>query len=227
MLKNIFIDLDDTILDFEKSEAEALRQTMHAYGLEVGDSTVALFHTINAEGWKRLEQGLITRNRLLTARFERLFAEIGESVDCALFNETYKSLLARQVFFVDGALELLQTLHASYDLYLASNGTASVQDGRIERAGIGKYFRRIFISQRIGHNKPAPEFFRACFAEIDGFEKEQTVMIGDSLTSDILGANNAGIKAIWFNPKGDRLPLALNAMQVRSLDEIPDLLKTT
>jgi 2-haloacid dehalogenase len=105
-------------------------------------------------------------------------------------------------YFIDGAEDLLKTLAPRYDLYLASNGTAAVQKSRLASAGIEKYFKGKFISEEMGANKPSLLYFERCFAAVPGFSPETAVIVGDSLTSDIRGGLNAGIRTLWFNPEG-------------------------
>ena len=94
----------------------------------------------------------------------------------------------------------MDRLHKKYRLFLASNGTASVQHGRMTRANLYRFFEEVFVSQEIGHNKPSGAYFAACFARIPGFDPERAMIVGDSLTSDIRGGINAGIKTVWVNP---------------------------
>jgi len=96
--------------------------------------------------------------------------------------------------------ELLEALHTRYELYLATNGTPEVQNSRIESAGIARYFQNIFISEQMGAYKPSPAFFHACFAAIPDFDAAEAMMVGDSLTSDIRGARNVGLRSCWYNP---------------------------
>jgi 2-haloacid dehalogenase len=117
-------------------------------------------------------------------------------------------------------------LFGKYRLFLASNGTASVQHGRMTSADLYPYFEQAFVSQEIGHNKPSQAYFDACFARIPGFEKEKCLMVGDSLTSDILGGINAGIKTVWVNPEGKQAPEHIRPdYQIKSLAELPGLLE--
>jgi len=127
---------------------------------------------------------------------------------------------------MDGAVELLETLSSEYRLYLATNGTSKVQKSRISSSDISKYFRGIYISEDVGYNKPDPRYFEACFKDIPDFKRKETVMIGDSLTSDIKGGINAGIKTVWFNYEGkSRDDSIVPDYEVHSLDEIPALVK--
>ena len=226
MIKNILLDLDDTILDFHKAERIALSTTLKKIGIEPTDEILSLYSKINLKHWKLLEEGKLTRHEVLHHRFTELFDTIGVVGDCYEAQRIYEWELGTGHYFLDGAEKLLDTLYEKYDIYLASNGTDIVQTRRIESSGIGKYFKELFISQRLGYDKPNPEFFRLAFEKIPNFKKEETVIIGDSLTSDIRGGINAGIKTVWFNLRGGAAPEDIKPdYTVRRLDEIPYLLE--
>ena len=150
MIKHVFFDLDDTLLDFGKAEAAALKKALCLHGIEITPELSARYSRINDEQWKKLERGEMTREQVLLRRFEIFFAESGLSADAQAVQNDYERLLGIGHYFVDGAPELLEALSGRYRLYIASNGTASVQDGRIKSAGIGKYFDAVFISEHIG-----------------------------------------------------------------------------
>ena len=222
----VFLDLDDTILDFHRAEDYALRQTLTELGITPTDAMVSLYSAINDACWKRLERGEMTRNEVLTVRFAQFFEQIGVECDPDETWHRYEGNIGEAGFLLPGALELLAELAESYDLYAASNGTATIQDRRIAGAGIAPYFKEIFISQRIGYNKPDKRFFDLCFAKIPNFDKSRAVIVGDSLTSDIKGGKNAGITTVWYNAHnkradGDIVP----DYEVTSLDMIPLVLE--
>jgi 2-haloacid dehalogenase len=225
-IKFVFIDIDDTLFDFKRSEALSIRETLKALSIMPTDETVALYSKINKSLWEALERGEIERERLLTRRYELLFEALGVTRDAKEAQSIYEAKLSASYFYLDGAVELLSSLSGKYKVYLASNGTAKVQDGRIAISGISKYADGIFISERIGHNKPSREFFDACFASIDGFSRDGAIMIGDSLTSDILGGKNAGILTCLFNPLKKPCDGKIKAdFEVGSLSEILPLLE--
>lgn len=226
MIKNILLDLDDTILDFHKAERIALSTTLRKIGITPTDEVLSLYSEINRRHWKLLEIGKLTRHEVLHGRFTELFATIGVEGDCYEAQRIYEWELGTGHYFLEGAEELLDTLYKKYDLYLASNGTDIVQTRRIASAEIGHYFKELFISQRLGYDKPNPEFFRLAFEKIENFKKEETVIIGDSLSSDILGGINAGITTVWFNPHEIEAAGSIKPdYTVKRLDEIPALLE--
>lgn len=221
----VLLDVDDTLLDFHKAEAAALTRTLTEMGLEPRPELINLYSQINARQWELLEEGLLTREQVLVRRFDIFFSQLGIKHSGAEAKELYEHYLSIGHYFMDGAPELLEALKGKYELYIVSNGTASVQASRIESAGIASYFRRIFISEEIGFNKPSREFFARCFAEIPGFDRERAVIVGDSLTSDIRGGINAGIKTCWFNPKGKPGREDIKAdYEISALAQLPGLL---
>ena len=225
MIRNVLFDLDDTLFDFHKAEKIALTKTLVHFGIDPTEETLALYSTINAAHWKRLELGEISREEVKVGRYRELFKTIGVECDPVKATAYYESMLAIGHYFMPGAPELLEELYGKYRLYIVSNGTAKVQEGRIGSSGIAKYMDGIFISQILGANKPDKQFFDICFAEIPDFSLGETVIIGDSLSSDIKGGINAGITTVWFNPKGIENDSDIKPDYIiKELFEVPGLL---
>ena len=225
MIRNVLFDLDDTLFDFHKAEKIALTKTLVHFGIDPTEETLALYSTINAAHWKRLELGEISREEVKVGRYRELFKTIGVECDPVKATAYYESMLAIGHYFMPGAPELLEELYRKYRLYIVSNGTAKVQEGRIGSSGIAKYMDGIFISQILGTNKPDKQFFDICFAEIPDFSLSETVIIGDSLSSDIKGGINAGITTVWFNPKGIENDSDIKPdYTIKELSEVPGLL---
>ena len=225
MIRNVLFDLDDTLFDFHKAEKIALTKTLVHFGIDPTEETLALYSTINAAHWKRLELGEISREEVKVGRYRELFKTIGVECDPVKATAYYESMLAIGHYFMPGAPELLEELYRKYRLYIVSNGTAKVQEGRIGSSGITKYMDGIFISQILGANKPDKQFFDICFAEIPDFSLSETVIIGDSLSSDIKGGINAGIITVWFNPKGRENDSDIKPdYTIKELSEVPGLL---
>ena len=200
MIEFLFLDLDDTILDFHKAERIALSKTIRDFGVEPTEKILALYHKINKWHWEQLELGKLTRAEVLVNRFGVLFEKLGREVDAPKCAKVYEGNLSQGHWFLPGAEEAVDALSKKYRLFLASNGTATVQKGRMTSANLYRFFETVFVSQEIGHNKPSKEYFEACFAAIPGFDKEKAMIVGDSLSSDIKGGINAGIKTVWVNP---------------------------
>lgn len=200
MIKFIFLDLDDTILDFHRSEAVALSKTLQSLNVTPTEAVIKRYSEINRAHWKALERKELTREQVLTGRFRQLFEELGMNVSPNVAQSLYEKNLSESHFFIDGAPRLLMTLSQKYPLYIASNGTTIVQKSRIASAGIGRYFKGIFLSQELGADKPQIEFFERATGQIEGYTPEESIILGDSITSDILGGINAGMHTCWFNP---------------------------
>lgn len=206
MVEFLLLDLDDTVLDFRKGEEYGLRKTLLDAGIEPTEAICARYSQINKAYWKRLELGEVTREQVMLGRFETLFEELGVAADPAVSAASYMDNMSSVHFFLPGAEEAVKALSGKYRLFLVSNGTASAQHRRLTSAGLYPYFEKVFISQEVGYNKPAREFFDLCFAEIPGFDPQKALIIGDSLSSDIQGGINAGIRTCWVNPEHKKAP---------------------
>ena len=227
MIEFLFLDLDDTILDFHKAERLALGKTFREFGLEPTETVMARYSQINKAHWERLERKELTREEVLVGRFDTLFREYGLEADPVACARAYEDNLSVGHYFLPGALEAIQSLSKRYKLYLASNGTAKVQAGRLASAGISPYFEEIFVSQEIGANKPDIAYFERCFARIPGFEPQKAMMVGDSLTSDILGGMQAGMATCWVNPDGKSCPEHIKPdYEIQALHQLEALLET-
>ena len=227
MIEFLFLDLDDTILDFHKAERNALSKTIRQFGVEPTEEVLHRYHLINKWHWEQLELGTLTRAQVLTGRFRMLFAELGLDVDPEKMQAGYEHNLSIGHWFLPGAEEAVDELSKKYRLFLASNGTAVVQKGRMTSANLYRFFEKVFVSQEIGHNKPSKAYFDACFAQIPGFDPAKAMMVGDSLTSDIRGGNNAGIRTCWVNPNhAPRDPQIHVDHEIEALSQLEALLET-
>lgn len=227
MVTTVFMDLDDTIFDFHKAEENALSETLRRMELPVLKTTLQRYSEINREQWQKLERGELTRPQVLLRRYEILFRELGVTRDPMTAQKHYEGLLAAEHPLLDGAVELLETLCGKYRLCAASNGTPTVQNRRLDESGLRRYFDRIFISGEIGAEKPSAAFFDACFSALPEVKRAETVIVGDSLTSDMLGGNNAGIRTIWYNPHGKNNPgICEITSEFRDYAELMGILET-
>ena len=226
MVEFLLIDLDDTILDFKKAEHVAVKKTLADFGVEPTDAVCARYSVINQLHWEAMERKEMTRQQVLEGRFAVLFAELGVAVDAATCSHHYTENLAIGHYFLPGAREAVEQLSKKYKLYMTSNGTAWVQRSRLKSADIEQYFGDIFISQEIGFNKPAVEYFEGCFAKIPGFDPKKAMIVGDSLSSDIKGGKNAGIATCWVNPGHEPAGEISPDYQIENLMQLEALLET-
>lgn len=198
----LLFDLDGTLMDFKKGEACAIAESLRLHGIPCLEGTTALYSRINDSFWKRFERGEISKAQVLTGRFAELFRQLGQQQDPEIFEKTYQRLLGQQVFYMDGARELIRDLSSRYYLCLVTNGVSATQQSRLKRDHFGDWFQHVFVSEETGYQKPMKAYFDYCFRRIPGFDAEKALIIGDSLTSDIRGGNAAGIDTCWFNPEG-------------------------
>ncbi len=226
MIEFLFLDLDDTILDFHKAEHIALSKTLRFFGLEPEDTVIARYSQINREHWERLERKELTREQVLVGRFDALFEEYRIAADPEQVARKYEDFLSIGHYFLPGAEEAVKSLSQKYKLYMASNGTAKVQAGRLASANISQYFEEIFVSQEIGVNKPDKLYFDRCAEKIPGYDPQKAMMVGDSLTSDIQGGINAGMKTVWVNPRHLPHPAHITPdHEIESLSQLETLLE--
>ena len=199
--KFLLFDLDHTLLDFDAAEDVALSHLLKEEGVEDIQAYKDYYVPMNKALWKDLEQKKITKAELINTRFEKLFAHFGIEKDGAYLAERYQFFLSKQGQTFPGVEDLLKTLiHQGYELYAATNGITFIQTGRLEQSGIKPYFKEIFISEQLHTQKPDAAFYEKIGARIPNFDKKYSLMIGDSLSADIQGGNNAGIDTIWYNP---------------------------
>lgn len=206
MYTTILWDLDNTLLDFTASEKYAFDICMLNAGITPTDDLLHAYSKVNLSYWKMLERGEITKEALLGQRFVSFFEAVGiEGVDTDKFKNTYQKLLGSVYYYLDESFRLCEKLHESHRQYIVTNGVAATQRSKLRLSRLATVTDGCFISEEIGYEKPSPQFFEKSFAQIPQFQKEEAILVGDSLTSDMLGANNAGIACCWYNP--DRLPM--------------------
>ncbi len=224
-MKIVLLDIDDTILDFHECAKATILRASEDFGIQFTEKMLSFYMEQNAFLWGQYEKGIITREDIFRTRFPLLFKEYGYNVDGIEFENAFQKYFKTQYKFVDGAVELVEYLSKKYDLYVASNSLMSTQVSRLTSAGLIHHFKKLFISDKIGYQKPTKEFFEGCFCQIPNFDASQTIIIGDSLTSDIKGGCLAGIKTCWYNPKMLENNTEYKAdYEVASLDKIKYIL---
>ena len=226
--KFLLFDLDHTLLDFDTAEDIALTQLLKEEGVEDIRAYKDYYVPMNKALWKDLEEKKITKQELVNTRFSKLFSHFGIEKDGVYLAERYQFYLAQQGQVFSGAMELLDSLiDRGYELYAATNGITTIQTGRLAQSGLAPYFNQVFISEQLQTQKPDALFYEKIGQQITGFYKEKALMIGDSLTADIQGGNNAGIDTIWYNPHHlKNKTQAQPTYEVHSYQDILDCLDT-
>ena len=202
MIKTLLWDIDGTLLNFEKAENYAIKKCFQIFEIgECTDEMVARYSPINRKYWEKLERGEITKPEVLRGRFKEFFET--ENIDFDRvddFNAEYQVRLGDKVFFCDNGFEVVSGLKGKIKQYAVTNGTFVAQSRKLTQSGLIDVFDDVFISDKIGFEKPSIEFFNAVQDKIGTFRKDDVMIIGDSLTSDMKGGNNAGILCCWYNP---------------------------
>lgn len=217
----LLFDADNTLFDFDQAERNAHLLLCRAHGLAFSEEGYQLYHKCNADLWRDFDRGLCTKEYLLVERFRRYLAITGERADPEALNRDHLRALGEGAMLLPGAEELCRVLSRDHRLYLLTNAVASVQKTRFANSAIAPYFQGAFISEEVGVGKPDPAYFDYVFHAVPGLARDNALVIGDSLTSDIQGANNAGLPCCWFNPKGQPRPQGLRIdYEIRALEEL-------
>ena len=202
MIKTILWDIDATLLDFHAAEKEAMKTLFKKFELgECTDEMIQRYSKINRSYWERLERGEVTKPQVLVGRFEDFFAS--EGIDTSIapeFNKAYQLSLGDTIVFCDDGYNIVKSLKGKVKQYAVSNGTVVAQTKKLRLSGLGELFDGVYLSEELGVEKPNVEFFDKVFADIGPIRKDEVIIVGDSLTSDMKGGNNVGILTCWYNP---------------------------
>lgn len=209
MKRIVLLDLDNTLIDFNECARHSIIDIFDKFGFLYTDKVFETFVSENIKIWKRLEKGEITKAELRANRWNIILGKLGIDFDGTIIEEQFENGVAMGAYPVEGAYTLLDYLLPKYELYIVSNGFRYVQESRLKIGDFRKYFKDIFLSEDIGIQKPAKEFFDYCFEKLGNPPKESTILIGDSLSADIIGGLNYGIDTIWFNKNGETIPKSI------------------
>jgi 2-haloacid dehalogenase len=219
--QTILFDVDGTLLDFNAAQDNALKAAFEKYHYVLDDKVKTIYNRINHGLWKQYEKGKISRDDVIYSRFVMLFEELGIKGDGIAFEDEYQSLLGQGNELIEGARELVERLSQTHNLYVVTNGVTRTQMSRLKVSGLDCYMKDIFVSESTGFQKPMKEYFNYCFERIPQIDLNQTIIIGDSLSSDILGGNNAGIDTCWFNPEEVKLDMEVKVnYEIKALSEL-------
>lgn len=221
---SLFLDLDNTLLDFYKAEAVAVKKVLEQYSLPSDEKAVKTYSDINRDYWEKFERGEIPKSAIFEGRFKTLLEVFNEERNTADISRDYCANLSEGYFKMDGADEILTYLKdKGYCLYATTNGLASTQFKRIKNSGLEPYFDKIFISEDAGHQKPEKEYFDYVIKNIPEKDKTKMLIVGDSQSSDILGGINSGIDTCWFNPDNSAAKYE-SLFEIHNLYELKNLL---
>ena len=224
-ITTIFMDVDDTLLDFKECAREDVRSCCLKNGITYTDDLFEFFLSRNVILWKRIEDGLLTVDELHRTRWAGIFSDLGIEADGPAFENDFIAGLRETSVPVNGSRETMKYLHSRYKVYAVSNASNLQQTTRLRKAGLMQYVNGVFGSLDIGYNKPSREYFDYCFAQLNATTPHQTVIIGDSLNADISGGSGYGLHTIWFNIRGIAASdCIVPDYTIRSLSELTSLL---
>ncbi|MBE6728036.1 MAG: noncanonical pyrimidine nucleotidase, YjjG family [Ruminococcaceae bacterium] len=223
--KALLFDLDNTLLDFNKTEYHAIIQTLKKHCLPASDEIAVTYSKINKSFWEAFERGEIKREEIFENRFIKLFETIGVKAESSAFAKDYFDFLACGHETVDGAKEILEwSVSKGIKVYAITNGVAYTQYKRIKESGLNRFFSGIFISEEVGFKKPEKPYFDYVLNHIESFLKNEILIVGDSMSSDILGGKNSGIDTCWYNPYNNSAQYK-PTFEIDKLIQIKDILK--
>lgn len=228
MYKYLLWDIDGTILDFEAAQNRTIKELFEKHGLGVcTDEMVASYSKINDKYWQALERGEMSKPEILVGRFAEFFESIG--VDASLapeFNLDYQVTLGDYVVFEENAQEVLESEKGKYRLIAVTNGTKIAQTKKLKTSGLEQIFDAVYISEDVGIEKPNVGYFDKVFESEGITDKSEVLIIGDSLTSDMQGGNNAGIDTCWYNKRNVTNTKGVDiTYEIHSLKDIYDIVK--
>ncbi|MDN4492944.1 YjjG family noncanonical pyrimidine nucleotidase [Ureibacillus aquaedulcis] len=224
--KTLLFDLDDTLLDFQASEEVALQNLFKEQEFTLTPDMKANYKRLNASLWKAYENNEISRDEVVNKRFALLFQQYGIEVDGIALQANYRRYLSEGHHLMEGALELIQKLSAEFDLYIVSNGISSTQHQRLKDSGLAPYFKKVFVSEDTGYQKPMKGFFDLVFSRIENINLKETLIIGDSFSADVTGGWNAGIDTCWINlnEQENQHSEIIPTYEIRNLEELYGIL---
>lgn len=220
-MKTLLFDVDDTLLDFQLAEKKALNSLFIDEKIALTSEIEAMYKKINQQLWRDFELGKVDKSQVIDGRFALLFDRFGKQVNGKEMGEKYSYYLSEGHDLLGNSFEILEKLQPEYDLYIVTNGVAKTQYKRLKESKLEPFFKDIFVSEETGFQKPMIEYFDYVFDRIPNLEKEKTMIIGDSLNSDILGGNQAGITTVWLNPNKNKATKEVRPdFEIQQLDEL-------
>lgn len=220
----LLFDADDTLLDFKRCEAVAFKKMMLHLSLPFNEGDECLYSRVNQNFWERYEFGEIPKSEISSGRYKEFFRIKGIETDACVAAKTYERFLSEQHFMFEGAYPILKELSKNYDIYIITNGTDYIQKRRLSESGITPLTKGVFISEIVGAPKPEKQYFNYVLKNITERDKNRVLIVGDSMSSDILGGINADIDTCWYNPHG-KAPKYIPTYQINELTEIFDVLE--
>lgn len=231
MIKAILFDIDNTLLSFDEYVKSAMKSGFEEFGLcKYEDYMFGEFTKTNSELWHSLEKGELSFEELKKIRWNLIFEKMGISADGVAFEKYFRGYLFDSAILIENAQAVLHNLFGKYILCVASNGPFAQQKHRLKISGLLQYFSHLFISEEIGFSKPSKSFFDVCLQRLNSnsdskIQPEEIMIVGDSLTSDMAGGIQSGLKTCFYNPDSKPIPQEMKINHnIKSLLELTDIL---
>ena len=220
----LLFDADNTLFDFDAANRNAFHAVCRQCDIPDTDETFALYERCNNAMWAAFDRGECTKDFLVVERFRRFLETMALDRDPALCNRIHLTALGESTLLLSHAEEACRTLSRTHRLYIVTNAVASVQRSRLQGSVFAALITDAFISEDAGASKPDPAYYAYVRSRIPGLTPENGLVIGDSLSTDIQGANNAGLPCCWYNPAGKARPEDLRIdYEIRDLRELLDI----
>lgn len=224
--ETILIDIDNTLLDFGAAETIAFKELLKSLNIEYSDALKAKYKTVNHQLWSDYEKGLIDSDTIKANRFAKAFADYNLDYTGVQMDAMYRENIENNNVIINNAYEMLEGLKDKFRLVIATNGIASSQYKRLDNANMRDYFEFVAVSSELGATKPSHDFYRGIETVFPDLNPETTIIVGDSLSADIQGGVNWGIKTCWFNPSNLENTTSINPdYEVHDLLEVLDIVK--
>ena len=217
----LLFDADNTLFNFDAGNRRAFSEVCRICHLPDTDELFHAYEVVNAEMWSAFDRGECTKDFLVVERFRLFLERAGLQADPVQCNKIHLSTLATNTVLLPHALEVCRTLAQTHSLYIVTNAVAAVQKARLAASDLRPYITDAFISEDAGASKPSVAYFDYVFSHIPGITRENCLLIGDSPSSDLQGANNYGIPCCWYNPRGLAQPDGMRIdYEIRDLPEL-------
>lgn len=217
----LLFDADNTLFNFDAGNRRAFSEVCRICHLPDTDELFHAYEAVNAEMWSAFDRGECTKDFLVVERFRLFLERAGLQADPVQCNKIHLSILATNTVLLPHALEVCRTLAQTHSLYIVTNAVAAVQKARLAASDLRPYITDAFISEDAGASKPSVAYFDYVFSHIPGITRENCLLIGDSPSSDLQGANNYGIPCCWYNPRGLARPDGMRIdYEIRDLPEL-------
>lgn len=217
----LLLDADNTLFDFDAGNRLAVTAVCRRFDIPDTEESFRLYEGCNNALWAAFDRGEVTKDFLVVQRFRDFFRKLGIERDAAACNEVHLAVLSENTLLMPHALEVCRELHKTHKLYIVTNAVAAVQRSRLGKSALAPYIDGAFISEEAGASKPSREYFDYVFAHVEGLRRDNCLLIGDSLSSDMQGAANYGLPSCWYNP--GRLPRPADLDITYTIDDLRQL----